>query len=289
MVIEEILKVWNLLTLDRVSRFVKPTVTILLIIIFYFIITKIIRNKLLKHSTSKVTIHNIKVYFNIFNYIFIVTLIIFAVFYTTGNILAFGITAGLLTAALGWALQRPITGIAAWLMVVVKKPFIIGDRILINNMKGDVTDITLTHIYLKEIGGTIDSEETSGRTVMIPNAVMFERNIINYTAQDEFILDDVGIIVTYESNLDQAIRICEAAGRKILKDHLDKMPKKPYVRVQFQGSGIDIKTRYYVKANDRIIVSSEITKEIHREFKKHKDVNVAYPHTEIVLKKIPKF
>jgi len=285
MVFEDLINFGNLISVDNLLRFVKPTITILFIIIFYFVITKLLRNKLLKHSTSKVTIHNIKVYFNIFNYIFVIILIIFAVFYTTGNILAFGITAGLISAALGWALQRPITGIAAWLMVVIKKPFIIGDRILISNMKGDVIDITLTHIYLKEIGGTVDSEEISGRVVMIPNSILFEKNIINYTGNDDYILDDVGIVITYESDLDQAIMICENAARKVLKDHLDKMPKKPYVRVQFQSSGIDIKTRYYVKADDRIVTSSEVTKEIHREFKKQKDVNIAYPHTEIVLKK----
>ena len=172
-------KLWNFMSVDNLVRFAKPAITILIIVVVYFSIVKLVRRKLLSHSKNKVTIHNIKVYFNVLNYLFIIILGIFIIFYTTGNILAFGVTAGLVSAALGWALQRPITGIAAWLMVVVRKPFIIGDRILVSNMKGDVIDITLTHIYLKEVGGTINSEEISGRVVMIPNSVLFERNIIN--------------------------------------------------------------------------------------------------------------
>lgn len=271
--------------IENLIIYLKPALIIAGILFFYFIILKRIKNRLLKHFKSKVMIHNITVSLNIFTYIFIGILIVLIFFYFTGNILTMGLTAGLLTAALGWALQRPITGIAAWIMVITKSPFKIGDRILIGGMKGDVLDITLTHIYLKEVGGTIDSEETSGRTVMIPNSIIFEQNIINYTVQDEFILDDVGVLVTYESNLDKAIRICESIAKRVMKNSLAKMPMPPYVRVYFNNSGIDVKTRYYVNVAERVKISSEITREIFREFKKEKDLEIAYPHTEVIFRK----
>ncbi len=109
---------------------------------------------------------------------------------------ALGLGVGLLSVAIGWALQRPITGMAAWFMIVVKRPFEIGDRVTIGAVKGDVVDITLTHIYINEIGGLVPSEENSGRTIMIPNSVLFEQNIINYTLQNEFVLDQVVTMVT---------------------------------------------------------------------------------------------
>ncbi len=271
--------------IENLIVYLKPASIIIGILFFYFLILKRIKSRLLKHFKSKVMIHNITVSLNIFTYIFIGILVVLIFFYFTGNILTMGLTAGLLTAALGWALQRPITGIAAWIMVIAKSPFKIGDRILIGGMKGDVLDITLTHIYLKEVGGTIDSEEISGRTVMIPNSIIFEQNIINYTVQDEFILDDVGVLITYESNLDNAIKTCESIAKKIMKNYLTKMPMPPYVRVYFNSSGIDVKTRYYVKVAERVKTSSEITKEIFREFKKEKDIEIAYPHTEVVFRK----
>ncbi len=270
---------------EIVIKFGKPVLVFIIVIAVFTIIMSFIKRALLKKTSKKIMIHNITVFSNLITYLFIIIAVVGIFFYSSGNGMAFGIATGLFSAALGWALQRPITGIAAWIMVVVKKPFRIGDRILINNVKGDVTDITLTHIYLKEVGGTVASEELSGRIVMVPNSLMFDQNIINYTIQDEYILDDVGVLVTYESDLDKAIRICEESAKKIMKNQIGKMPKNPYVRVQFQGSGIDIKVRYYVKAGERIEVSSNITQEIFREFNKEKSVEIAYPHTEVVLRK----
>jgi len=263
---------------------VKPVLIFIISFVIYLFIISFIKHKLLKRVKTKGMRHNVIVFGNIFTYVFIVTAVLMILFYFTGNFLAVGLTAGLMTAALGWALQRPITGVAAWIMVIIKKPFRIGDRILIGSVKGDVIDITLTHIYLKEVGGTISSEEISGRTVMIPNSIMFEQNIINYTSQDDYILDEVTTSITYESELDKAMKICNDAANKVLKDSLTSSPAKPYVRINFQSSGVDIRTRYYVKTADRIRVFSEVTHGIFKAFDKERDIEFAYPHTEVVLR-----
>ena len=62
------------------------------------------------------------------------------------------------------------------------------------------------------------------------------------------------------------------------------MPRPPYVRTFFQPSGIDVRTRYYVHASKRIKVASDVTQEIFRNINKAKDVEIAYPHTEVVLR-----
>lgn len=260
-------------------------VILLVALIVYKIITAALKRILFSRAKTKKQRSNTKVFLSLWRYAFVIVIIMGLLFYMGGDMTGLGIWAGLMTAAIGWALQKPITGIAGWLMIIVKKPFHIGDRILIGNVKGDVVDITLTHIYLKEIGGTIGGEETSGRIVMIPNSVLFEQNIINYTLQDDFILDQVVIAVTYESNLDRAMKICDEATRKITKPFMSEMPNPPYIRTFFQPSGIDVKTRYYVKAAERIKIISEITQEINRNIKKAKDITIAYPHTEVVLRK----
>src|SRR3989344_242908 len=77
----------------------------------------------------------------------------------SGSWTGLGITLGLFSAALGFALQRPITGVAAWVMLDIKRPFEIGDRIIVSGVRGDVADVTLTHIYVREIGGIVAGEE----------------------------------------------------------------------------------------------------------------------------------
>jgi len=90
----------------------------------------------------------------VFSIIFLSRLIfIFLAF--SRSLTGIGVSAGLLLAALAWALQRSITGIAVWLMIIIKRPFEIGEIIIIGDIKGDVADITLTQIHIKEIGGVL--------------------------------------------------------------------------------------------------------------------------------------
>ena len=270
-----------LLFIEGIYQVLPTFVSILIIIAAAFAIYKVItaafKRAVLAKAKTKKQRSNALVFLSIWKYAFTILIIIGLIFYLGGDITGLGLWAGLMTAALGWALQKPITGVAGYLMVILKKPFQIGDRILVGDVKGDVSDITLTHIYLKEIGGTIGTEETSGRVILIPNSVLFEKNIINYTLQDEYILDQAVLAVTYDSDLDKAIRICKESAMKVTKSFLKD------TRTFFQPSGIDVKIRYYVKAAERIKILSELTQEIFRKIKQEKDVTIAYQHTEVIL------
>lgn len=256
--------------------------SILFFVLLYLIInwtTKICEKRVLRHAKDKKEKSNIQIFFQVLRYLLVGLALIFAILSYTGSIAGIGITAGLLSAALGWALQRPITGVAGWLMVVIKRPFEIGDRVIIGNVKGDVIDITLTHIHIREIGGTIPSEETSGRIILIPNAKLFEVDIINYTQQDEYILDQIKFTVTFESNLKKVQKIaldCACSFSEI---------KNPYVRSWFQPSGMDVVLRYYTLASKREEVSSKVSQKILEKIKKEKEIELAYPHQEIILSK----
>ena len=261
---------------------------VLFVLIVSWIVYKIIFKRIERAFIKKVTgrnITNVRIFFNLMNYIFFFLLIIFLVFVYTGSVTGFGISAGLLTAALGLALQKPITGVAAWIMVATKRPFKIGDRVIIGNTKGDVEDITITHIYLKECGGTVDGEELSGRTIMIPNALLFETNILNYNFKDPYILDEVVTLVTYESNIKKAEKIAIDIANKQAKDFLETAPVEPHTRLRFQDSGVNLSVRYYVGTRERNKVSTEVTRDIFNKFRNAKDIEIAYPHIQLVQKK----
>ena len=274
-----------MVTLNSFFDVAKPFLVFILVFALYFIIQLFLKKKLLRSIKTKRMKHNITIFTNILTYLFIIISALVIIFYFTGNIFSIGITAGLLTAALGWALQRPITGVAAWIMVVISKPFSIGDRIIIGGVKGDVINITLTHVYLKEFGGTTGGEETSGRVIMVPNSLLFEKEVINYTFEDDFILDEILITVTYESNIDKAKQICLSVVEKLTKEFENKVQNKPYLRLSYQPSGIDIKLRYYVPASKRQEFNSNITEETFKQISKEKSVEIAYPHTEVIFRK----
>ncbi|HEC86843.1 MAG TPA: mechanosensitive ion channel family protein [Thermoplasmatales archaeon] len=268
-------------------------IVVLVTFLVLSLILSLLKKKLLIKAKTKKQKSNILLFINMVKYVFILIFLIVLAFSYSGSWAELGLVAGLLTAAAGLALSKPLSGIVAWLVMVTKRPFEIGDRIMIGDVKGDVRDITLTHISLDEVGGTIDGEERSGRTVIVPNSTLFEEKIINYTAHDDFILDEINTLVTYESNLRVAESIIKDAVAEVMEPVWKKLPKdlvkEPKIRLSFEESGVNIGVRYYTPAINRNKLSTEIIREIFDKITESKSVEIAYPHTEIVLKNNTKF
>jgi small-conductance mechanosensitive channel len=281
--------------ISEIFQFIEPYQNIIyyLIIIFlsyiiFSIILKLLKRHLLKKVQKKKQVSNIMLFLDLLKYLFAVFLviIILSVYYGSWGELSFIV--GLLTVALGWALQKPISGVVAWLIIISRRPFKIGDRVIIRGIKGDITNISLTHIFLDEVGGTIEGEENSGRTIMVPTSVIFEEEVINYTEQDDYILDEIITTITYESNLEIAEKLVCDSVNKIMKSYWEKfpkkIPKKPHIRLKFMDSGINVTVRYYSIATSRNAILTEIVREIFKNIKASKNVEIAYPHTEVVFR-----
>jgi len=262
----------------------RTIVVVVIFIILFNLILGFIRKKLLKRAKKKKQISNIKIFSKLLQIIFTFLVLLIAFFSYIGSWTGLGVVAGLLTAGLGFALQKPITGIAAWIMVILKRPFDVGDRISIGDVKGEVYDITLTHIYIDEIGGEIKSDQRSGRNIMIPNHLLFEHNIVNYTLTNDYVLGEVVVDVTYESNLNKAIEIAEKSILRFAKEFSNENDRKYSIRVKMAESSMILMIRFFAPIKIMQETSSNITKEIYDEIKKEKDVEIAYPHSEIVFK-----
>jgi len=245
----------------------------------------VLNTNLLRKAKTKKQSSSIRIMSQILRYSLSLLIILFAILSYSGAWSGFGVFLGLLSAAIGFALQKPITGVAAWVMVVTKRPFDIGDRIILGDVKGDVVDLNLTHVHVMEIGGLLGDEENSGRVIMIPNWMLFEKTIINYTSNNDFVLHSVIVNVTYESNLDRAMEIADLSARKYLAGVIGTSPGSPRVRVDFQPSGIDVQVKYFSPARQLHEFSSKITKEIFDRISACDDVEIAYPHTEVVFRR----
>jgi small-conductance mechanosensitive channel len=267
----------------------RPYAELLIIIILFLVISRFIliyvRRKLIKGAKTKKQISDIKIFSRIFNIIafFIIVFVVFFSYIKSWS--GLGIFAGLITAGLGFALQRPITGLAAWIMVVVKRPFVIGDRIMIGTTKGEVYDITLSHVYINETGGAIETEEFSGKNILIPNYKLFENDIINYTLMHDNVLGELNVLVTYEGDLEKAIKIIEDVAIKHTKKYNDEVKGKVKIRTSFKDSGINIRALFYSPIQAINGIKTEMTREIYKRISKEKNIDFAYPHTEVILRK----
>ena len=212
----------------------------------------------------------------------IIIIVIFGVISLSGSIQALGISAGFLGMIVGWSLQAPVTGVAAWLMLILKRPFRIGQRVIIAGIKGDVEDITLTHVILNQVGGTVTGEERSGRGILIPNAILFSQTITNYTFDVEYILSEVPVRITFQSDWDEAEKILVGAAKQVTADTIRATDEEPYIRAELFDAGVLMRLRYKTTPEDYAKNVSDIVRIIHKGFSKNDKVEFCYPHSEVL-------
>ena len=123
---------------ETIVGLIAAVVTLIVILILYKITSRLILRALREQNRTEA---QIKQFATMWKYVFLLLGIIFVVVSMSASLAAMGLTAAFVTMILGWSLQRPVTGVAAWLMVMIKRPFVIGDRIIIQGVRGDVLDI----------------------------------------------------------------------------------------------------------------------------------------------------
>ena len=253
--------------------------TVVLLWVVYKLATRVLRRYLRSRAQKP---DNIKNFLLLWRYVWMGVGVLFGLISFSGSLSTLGISAAFLGMILGWSLQAPVTGIAAWMLIILKRPFKIGDRVIIAGIIGDVTDINLTHVVLDQVGGTVAGEEKSGRGVMIPNAILFQQIIYNYTLEARYILDEVPVRVTFESDFDEAERILLKAAREVTHAVIQETGQEPFIRAEIFEEGIRIRLRYQVLAVERQRISSDIVRILIREFKRSERVEFCYPHTEVL-------
>ncbi|MGI6609005.1 MAG: ParB N-terminal domain-containing protein [Limnochordia bacterium] len=183
---------------------------------------------------------------------------------------------------LGWSLQAPVSGFAAFLLVLLKRPFRPGDRIQFPNLglTGDVHEVGPMYTVLNQVGGSIGSEEAVGRYILVPNAMLFSQVLINYTVTQEaaFILDEVTIRITYDSDWGLAERLLLAAANDVTPDIIAATGVKPYIRSDLYDYGVYLRLRYMTRVKDRPAIAYEITKRVFDSFQHETSVDFAIPY-----------
>ncbi len=202
--------------------------------------------------------------------------------YCTGKLGAVGAVGGAFVGmVMGFALQAPISGMAAWVLVTIKRPFRVGDRVLFPslNLLGDVLEVGLMYTKLDQVGGSIGSEDAIGRNILIPNAMLFSQVAINYTPKQmaAYFLDEVVIRLTYDSDWNAAEKILLTAAREVTGDIIRSTGKEPYIRADIYDYGVYMRLRYQTLATDRPRMAHEILKRIFLEFQRNPRVDFAIP------------
>ena len=106
-----------------------------------------------------------------------------------------------LSAALTFALRDIILNFFCGMYIKFKKIFKIEDRIQIDDIKGDVTNISSLEFSILEINSKQENGQSTGVVVTFPNSVIFSKPIKNYTKLFKYIWDEMVIKVPIDCDL----------------------------------------------------------------------------------------
>jgi small conductance mechanosensitive channel len=201
-----------------------------------------------------------------------VGLLIFVIISAVGilgvPIVQFSVVIGAAGLAIGLALQGSLANFASGILMLVFKPFKVGDFVEIAGAKGTVKEI--------QIFNTVLSSPDNVR-VIIPNAQVTGSNILNYSVNGTRRVDLV-VGVSYEDDLNKARQIIE----QVLKAH-DKVLTDPAPTVavsELGDSSVNFVVRPWVKPEDYWDVYFDITENVKLSLDEN-GISIPYPQRDI--------
>ena len=170
--------------------------------------------------------------------------------------------------ALGLALQGSLSNFAGGVLILVMRPFKVGDYIVSQYGEGTVTAIGLVYTSMN----TVDN-----KTVVIPNGSLSNAPLTNVTAQSIRRVD-LSVGISYESDLKKAKEILESIYTehpKVLKDHRIQV----FVD-QLADSAVMIGGRGWTATDDYWNVRWDITEKVKLRFDRE-GINIPYNQMDV--------
>jgi len=217
---------------------VKAVMAILVLIIGFWIIKRVI--KLLDKTMEKRDVSlSLRKFLNALSSILLKTMLLISVAQMVGlKTTSFIAVLGAAGLAIGMALQGTLANFAGGVMILLFKPFKVGDLIESQGHLGVVKEI---HIFVTVL------LSPENKTVIIPNAAVSNNDIVNYTTEGVIRVDMI-FGISYESNIKDAKEVL----LKIIENHpkVLKTPA-PFVGVhELADSSVNLAVRPYALPGD---------------------------------------
>lgn len=202
---------------------------------------------------------------NILLNILLVIAVIGALGINTASFAALLASAGV---AIGMALSGNLQNLAGGLIVLLFRPYKVGDWIEAQGVSGSVAEIQIMHTLLT----TVDN-----KVVYVPNGAMSSGTIINYSRKETRRIEWI-VGVDYGEDIDKVKNIIDtliAADERILKE------PAPYIALHaLDSSSVNVTIRVWVPTAEYWNVYFDMNKKIYDEFNKQ-GVNFPFPQLTI--------
>ena len=170
--------------------------------------------------------------------------------------------AGLVAAGLSFALQRVITSVAGYLVILRGKTFTVGDRIEMGGVRGDVIALDFIKTTIMEIGQPssytnadsstwVRSRQYTGRVVTVTNDTLFAVPVYNYTRDFPYLWEELTLPISYTADRIKAEQIILEVARRhgVHADQLTESERTDLDRL-FHATASDLEPKVYFRLTD---------------------------------------
>lgn len=171
--------------------------------------------------------------------------------------------------AIGMALSGTLQNFAGGVIILLLKPFKVGDFIEAQGHMGTVTEIQIFNTILK----TPDN-----KTIYIPNGGLSTNSLINYSTEP-FRRVDFKFGISYGETVEKAKKVLNeiiVADKRILNE-----PAEPFIAVsELADNSVNIVVRIWTKTEDYWGVYFDINEKVYQEFNKN-DIAIPFPQLSV--------
>ena len=172
--------------------------------------------------------------------------------------------------AVGLSLQSNLSNLAAGVLILIFRPFRLGEMVEMGGVLGKVEEITIMVTKLRMI---------DGKLAIMPNTKAFNDKLINFTAAKKRRVDLV-IGIGYDDDIKKAKDILKrlvGEDPRILEE-----PKPSIIVLNLGDSSVDIGVRPWTKNTDWWAVKCDLTEKIKLTFDEE-GINIPYPQRDVHL------
>lgn len=169
---------------------------------------------------------------------------------------------GLMGAGLAFALQRVITALAGYALIMRGNTFTVGERIKMGGVRGDVIALSFLQTKILEMGQPpsvqtddpamwVRSRQFTGRIVTVTNDKVFDEPVFNYTRDFPFIWEEMQIPISYAGDRRTAEAILlDCVRRETEPIHELSEPVRRQLEVRYGITLDDLTPRVFYRITD---------------------------------------
>lgn len=177
---------------------------------------------------------------------------------------------GLLSVGIGFGLQNVTSNFISGLIIMFERPISVGDRVEVDDIEGDVIEISIRSTKVRTINNI---------SIIVPNSKFVENNVVNYSHGDPSFRLDINVGVSYASDLDSVLK----ALNEIADEHPKVMdyPEHQVHLVEFGDSAWDMQLRVWIaNVKDRYRLRNELHQAIVRKFDEY-EIEIPFPQRDL--------